>query len=395
MAKKADIEVIYPGKDGGDTLVRVTVSDSDLYGKQAILKFETEVNVKDDKPVNLQKLLYEHPFTIRAGQAVYEIRLPHKKLPKFTYSGRQIDILLRTTLVVDDGLIFDTKIGETHQLPILDKPKVKNDAGAMIEPEDLFNFFANLKAIPFQNQVITLVLVVLGGLVMLVNAVIGVHDQFVPEAATWLYSHYSSDGDSSSPLAAALTGSGVLGAGIWFLMKSQLRKYMKFHFNKLPDRIRPGLDYPADRFFSGKSRVPLKDITLRIVASNMERGQYRRQRGSKTVTVSFKEPVRGVKLFEKTVKHIPANSPISDWFAGDSIRFDDMFHVLYPPNMISETHGLDVHWEIQLLHPEFVDHELAGPQGKFKYEDFLGDGSGDDDPADNEEKTKSGLTFEL
>ena len=39
--------------------------------------------------------------------------------------------------------------------------------------------------------------------------------------------------------------------------------------------------------------------------------------------------------------------------------------------LVADTHGLDVHWEIQLLHPEFVDQELVGPTTPFAYEDFL------------------------
>ena len=49
----------------------------------------------------------------------------------------------------------------------------------------------------------------------------------------WLYSHYDGDGGSESPLVKALFGSGALGAGVWFLIRRQLRKYMKFHLAKL------------------------------------------------------------------------------------------------------------------------------------------------------------------
>ena len=48
-----------------------------------------------------------------------------------------------------------------------------------------------------------------------------------------------------------------------------------------------------------------------------------------------------------------------------------MLATLYPPFEISNSRGLDVHWEIQLLHPEFVDQELIGPISLFAYEDFL------------------------
>jgi hypothetical protein len=39
--------------------------------------------------------------------------------------------------------------------------------------------------------------------------------------------------------------------------------------------------------------------------------------------------------------------------------------------MISSTHGLDIHWEVQLIHKEFIDQELIWDKKYFKYEDFL------------------------
>jgi hypothetical protein len=274
-------------------------------------------------------------------------------------------------------------------LTIGDKPSVNDDAKSIIDPKDIFSFFANLKAIPVYNQALTSGLVVIGGIVVIVNAIIGIHDEFVPQSMTWLYSQATSS-DDSGPMEIALTGSGILGVGIWYMMKEQLRKYMKFHMSRqLPPMIRPGVDYAVKEFFSGRSRVPLSDATLRIVASNMECGQYRRRQGSTTRTVSFREPVRGVILFEKTVAAIPARVPVTDYFAVDTFRFDEMFEVLYPPNKVSESHGLDIHWEIQLLHPEFVDHELTGPTNIMPYHYFLKGGKNDDKPR------QGGLTFEF
>ena len=39
--------------------------------------------------------------------------------------------------------------------------------------------------------------------------------------------------------------------------------------------------------------------------------------------------------------------------------------------MISSTHGLDLYWEIQLIHNELVDQELIGKVHKLKIQDFL------------------------
>ena len=48
-----------------------------------------------------------------------------------------------------------------------------------------------------------------------------------------------------------------------------------------------------------------------------------------------------------------------------------MFRALYPPQMVSDSHGLAVHWEIQLIHDDFVDQELVGSSDPFHFEDFL------------------------
>ncbi len=371
---QARFEITDPGGEGHDATIRIQILDPDLFGKDATFRLESRVEVHDSRAVNDDVLLYETSFYITPGRSLYKIKVPAEKLRIYTYKGGMIDIELRTQLTVDDSLLFDTKLSESHQLPLGDKPKVADEADGIIKPDDVFKFVANFKAIPFHNQVITLMLVTIGGILALISAITGIHDQFVPEAQTWFFSQINSDGESQSPIVGGVVFGGVIGGVVWFAMKNQLRKYMKFRWRSaLPAKINPGVDYPVDKFFAGKAQVPLDDITLRIVACNMECGQYRRGSGSNVRTVSFREPIRGVVLFEKTVPSIPASSPISSWFHGDTFLFDDMFRVLYPPNMISLTHGIDVRWEIQLLHPEFVDQELEGPKGHFSYKDFLND----------------------
>ena len=370
MASAIDMDLVRDESDGSAPLVcRLRVNDPDLVGHAAEFSLVAEVEVKRRRGVDTSKTLHSEEFRVQSGET--EFHIPAGKLRFYSYAGKHIGLRLLTRVKVDDAFLFDTTVSEEQLIRIGGKPRLNTDADEIIEPGDVFRFFANLKAIPPQNQLITLGLAVVGGLVMLANALIGLHDQSVPEAATWLYSHYDSDGDSESPLFKALLGSGALGAGVWFLMRRQLRKYMKFHLAKLPARIERGLDYRVAELFGGRARVPLEAVTLRIVACNMECGQYREQRGSRTVTVSFREPVRGVVLYEKTVSRIPARVPIADYF-NDRIRFDPMFAALYPPAMLGSSHGVELRWEVQLLHPEFVDQELIGPTEGLAYEDFLG-----------------------
>ena len=96
--------------------------------------------------------------------------------------------------------------------------------------------------------------------------------------------------------------------------------------------------------------------------------------GSTRRKVSFSHPLQGVLLYEKSVSLIPAKQLVENYFQG-TVDFAPMFDALYPPNVISDTHGLYVYWEIQLLLDKLVDQELKGPIDKMAIADFFSDGS--------------------
>ena len=294
-----------------------------------------------------------------------------KKLGRgYAYTGNQIEIFIETELKVDDGMIFDTKVAGAHRLKVLDKPEISGNAKELAEPKDRVNFFANIKAIPPKARMITLALVFVGGIVALVNSMLGLHDQFVPESQTYFYSHSDSDGDGQSPLMNSLALSGGLGAAIWFAMRRQLRKYMKFEAKPAPGQITPDTRIAAADLIDGKARVPLEGATFRIVAYNRELGKYTRGSGTNQRTVSFATPARAVVLYEQYLPHVPAHTPLSGVLEG-SVEFAPLFAALYPPQLIGSNHGIDVHWEIQLIHPKFVDHEVVISNSAFEYEHFL------------------------
>lgn len=213
MAKSVRMEVIDHGAHDRDGLLRITFLNQDLAGKRASFTLEAEVKVDDSSPVHDDKVLHKEEFTISAHKPMRDIRLPSASFDHFSYQGNKIDILLHCKLTIDDSILFDTKLTEALNIPLGDKPKINNNASAIIDPKDIFNFFANLKAIPAHNQLLTLGLAVIGGIVIVVNAIIGIHDQFVPQSMTWLYSH-PTNSDDSGPLESALAGSGILGVMI-------------------------------------------------------------------------------------------------------------------------------------------------------------------------------------
>ncbi|MDJ0937990.1 MAG: hypothetical protein QNJ06_17600 [Kiloniellales bacterium] len=370
MTAAIDMELARDETDSSAPLVcKVRVNDPELVGHDAEFHLDATVEVKRSDGISSSHTLHWEAFQVQSGET--EFQIPASKLRFYSYAGKHVDLRLHTKVWVNDAVVFDTKVSEEQLIRIGAKPPLNSEAAEIIEPKDAFRFFANLKAIPPLNRMITLGLVVVGGLVVLANAAVGVHDQFSPEAATWFYSHQRSNGGFKIPLLTALIGSGALGAGIWFLMRRQLRGYMQLRLAPLPARIERGVDYRVSDLVAGHSRVPLEDVTLRIVAGNLECGQYRKLLGRKAVAVSFQEPMRGVVLYEKTVDRIPARMPIADYF-NDRLSFDPMFAALYPPAMLGSSHGIDVRWEVQILHADLVDRKLIGPTEGLAYEDFLG-----------------------
>ncbi len=350
----------------------VRVDDPDLVGKQATFTVEQRVRCKVSSPVHKARSISSREFRLQAGIQGYD--LPPLPRDVFTYSGEKIDIELNGRLEVDDGVFFDTKIevGIVAQAPLPPRQKAPADAKSVHSPGDSFNFFANLRAIPAKARLVVIWLILVGLPVIALNAVVGVRDQMVPESQVWFYDHSGDDG-SESPLLKALAGSGAFGFGLWLAIRQQLRKYMDFSARLPGERpCRGGGCKPAE-VFQGQARVALEEVVVRLVAYNREHGQYTKQEKSgnstRTVTKSFTSESRGVVLYEQKLFLLPPETPLADALEGE-IRYDPLFEALYPPMMIGDSHGLSVQLEAQLLHPEFVDHDVELPVSGLEVADF-------------------------
>ncbi len=356
----------------GELMVLAQVSCADLIGHEASFTICTDAIVKDDHPVNDSKELYRKDFSISSSKPM-QFAIPANVFTAgmYQYDGQKIRIECFGKLVVNNKLFFrDFSIQKKIPGSMLKKPTVNVDSQALIEPKDAFKFSKNLMAIPIHTRFVVLALALVGLIVIAINSLVGVHDQMVPESQTWLYDHHASDGDGESPLMKSLMGSGGVGAMIWYAIRRRLRKYMTFRFAKVPTKIDQNTQVSVGELFQGSSRVDLHNITVNIVACNLEKGQYVRGSGSNRRTVSFSKPVRAVNVYCKTIPKIPARQPVAQFFQ-DEITFEEMFKTLYPPQEVSDTHGMAVYWEIQLIHPEFVDQELVGDASIFNADDFI------------------------
>lgn len=355
--------------DPAAVIAVVTCSNPELVGHDASLTLTAKAEVHDSRAVHSEKKVLSRSFKV--GREPERIAIPRHSLPAYTYSGQHVDVEVHAKLKVDDGLIFDTTLKKELSLELarLRSGGDSGNAKQIVEPKDAFSFWANWRAIPAQNKLISLGLAVALAIVGTVNSIVGYHDQFAPESQTYIYSHRDSDGDSKSPLVDSSYVTGGAAVAIWFALRKQLRKYMTFTAQGKPIMDRT-TQVCVGKLFRGRSRVPLHNVVLRVVACNVEKGQYTRGSGSNKRTVSFQEPVRAVVLFEKRVAEIAARAPVEELFP-ETFCFGPIFDALYPPNKVSSTHGVDLHWEIQLLHDEFVDQEIVGSLAGLDNEAFF------------------------
>lgn len=336
-------------------------------GRSADVELRLKVKTKRNRGIDENKCVLSEKFKVTGAR--HEMPIGDRLYELYSHTGEKIDLDIEVHVEIDDGFIFDTKLHTDIERQLLRSPTPNKNAAELIEPPDKYDFRANLRAIPPKNRMIVTVLGLIGSILIGINSLLGLHDEFSPASGIYFYDHVGSDG-SESPMMKSLAGSGGLGLTIWLAIRAQLRRYMKIE-------LKPGLKFPrrgerwqARDLIRGSARVPLEKTRLRVVAVNDEKGQYEEGSGTKKRTVSFAHPFRGVLIYEQYLPFIPAHTPVESYLEGE-LDFEEMFEVLYPPLMTSTTHGIDLRWEVQLVHPLFVDQELACPCTGLAFADFM------------------------
>lgn len=348
-------------RDADGCAVLVHVFDPELQGVFSRLVVTHRAHVKRGSPVHHEIPLVTRRVTLQPGEN--RIALGDALDKAYGYVGDKLDLRLTAKLTINDGVIFNTDVDIDLSDVCRLTPRTARQAQAksVHSPSDRFNFLANLRAIPGAARAKVLWLLIIGGPLILANMVVGTRDQFVPESRTWFYDHRDGDGGSESPLMKALVGSGAIGAGIWMMVLAQLRRYMRFEATRPDGLVDRDTRWDPSTMVRGKARVPLQQVTLRLVAYNREHGQYTKRekkgKSSRTVTKEFVNDACGVVLYERLLPFVPTGIDVGSYLQGD-VALAPLFDALYPPLMLGMQHGLSVQFEVQLLHPEFVDQEV-------------------------------------
>jgi hypothetical protein len=330
-----------------------------------------------------------HTRRIALAGLTHDVPLP-SNLAAYDYHGRDIALRLSLRLTDTKGKILaETRLRDDETGLLAARPKLAEDPDALMNPEDKYSFFGNLRALPLGSQLAVAVLGFGLWLLAAANVFVGAHDQWVAEpplsemerfnlqvagrhdelnrvrVAPYLYGK----GTRRVPIIDATQNSIMISLLAWFLVRQRLPRYGDFHLFLFLPPLRPGTRIAARRLVRGRSHVDLFDVTVRVVAANLE--CWRRKAGAgEKVDKEIRQTVRAVRLYERNIPYVPAGSPIGD-FLKDDVDFTPMFRALNPPLMVTATHGLELAWQVQLLHPEFVDQVLPGATSTLKFADFL------------------------
>ena len=366
MAGTAKLRIEGRQSESGPARATLVLEDGRYSGREATLSMRTQVDVTRSGGVdaNEQRTLLQ--FRIAGRETPLE--LPAEACERFGYSGDSITIASTIRVQVEGETVLEGSVDDFRDVRVGRRPQGEN-AAELIEPSDKFSILDNLRALPPQNRLKAVAIMLVGSLFIAVNSFVGVHDQFVPESRTWFYDHRGSDG-SESPVEKSLFGSGAAAAALWVALRAQLRRYMSIALVAGFATPRRGTRIDARQLLRGKARVALEQVRVRVVAANRELGKYTERSGTRTRTVTFQNPVHAVVLYDTFLPHVPAHAPIESYLSGE-VDFAQMFASLYPPLRVGSEHGIDLVWEAQLLHPKFVDQEVMGPVDGLRFADFL------------------------
>jgi hypothetical protein len=373
------------------TVCRITQEGEPPAERTVDLRIVARVELRDSQGIPEEQVLHSRRMRLAPGSQ--DVPLP-QQVASYDYHGQEIAVRLTLRLHDEKGKVLaEARLRDAETALLAPRPKLAECPRELMHPKDEYSLLANLKALPASVGMtvgaLAVALYVLAGL----NVAVGVHDQFVAEplpssterlnlilagrtdelnrvrVAPILYA--KGRGRRGAPILSAVQFSLYVVLLASLILHRHLSRYGDFHLFLFLPPLRPGARIAARRLIRGRTHADLHDVTARVVAGNLE--CWRRKPGAgEKVEKKIRTPVRAVKLYEFNLPYVPAGSSIGPFLEGE-VDFTAMFRALYPPLMVTSESGLDLVWQVQLLHPEFVDRALPGPTSNLRFADFLED----------------------
>lgn len=357
----------------------INVQDAKLVGRRATLQVViTLTSMNDGK--RREQVVYSRSVHLRPGRQ--PVALPDQQ-SVYMYYGKSFSLRPVLRLVDEAGelMVQRTLIGGRVCL-LGGRPRLHSCPTNLMQPRDAWSVLASFSALAVSARARVLFLGVMVLVLALANIGLGIHDQFyathpgkrpalaanreaadaVPTRSPYFY-HRRRNG---LPITDAAIWSFVMVTLGWASVRGQFKRYAWLDINLMLPPLRPGLKLPAHEVVRGRTDTPIGRAVLRVVAANLECSEIQKDRA----LVAHREPARAVLLYERELRFLSAGSSIDAELDGD-IDFTPMFEALYPPLMLDARWGVDLAWQVQLLHPDLIDLAVEGPVHSLRFVDFL------------------------
>lgn len=359
------LQHLLPSGPGDGGVLQIEVKKSEWLGKKAKLVVKAQGKVDKKGGIDVQEEILTREIELVEFES---LPLPERLTRWYRFQGKELSIELYAEIEVPDtGLLGgSTKV----RLDLGPKRQADEQAEKLSQPSDSFNLFKNFKAIPADAKAKVMGLSVVGLVVILFGLLVGWHDQTVPESQTFFFDHKGSKGKSESPLVKGLLTSGGAGLAVFIAIAYQLGRYIKIETKSIGSLNRRQR-VPIAEIIHGRTHSALTGATLRVVAYNIEKGACRvkKKKGGYREEL-FSNTIKATCLYDQPLPHIPAHTEISPFLQGE-VDFGKAYLDLLPPVVLDSKTGIDVEWEIQLLHDDFIDHELKGDPKIFNRNAFI------------------------
>ncbi len=357
----------------------INVQDRGLVGRRAELQVViTLTDMANGK--RREKVEFSQVTWLRSGRQRYP--LP-PSLSVYLFYGARLSLRPVLRLVGEGGKTIAQRslIGGRVCL-VGGRPRLHTCADSLMQPKDVWSLFANFSALAVSARARVLLVGFAALALALANLGVGFHDQFHAEQPRSRQSLALKQSNSdAAPTRAPILyrphrrGQPISDAAIWSLLmvtlgwasvRHQFKRYAWLEINLMLPPLRPGLRLPANQVVRGRTDTAIRHAVLRVVAANLECSENKQGRH----IVVRREPSRAVLLYERELRYLPAGSSIDAQLDGD-IDFSPLFEALYPPIKFDARWGVDVAWQVQLLHPDLIDLAVEGPVHSLRFVDFL------------------------
>jgi len=350
--------------------VKFDIKDNSLLGKSAWFDIELALDISD-KLLDKKKSVYRKKITFFEDKMV--LLIPISEVKVYPYKGEFISTSVSFNLdIIQSNILLNSKITSQPLKKLKHSADKEKKAEQILEPNDVFNLSTNLKTIIGSHRTLAFIYIIIGAILLTVFGVIGIYDQSIqPSQNVILFPQGHSIGKGAilnHPLIKAICLNFFIFLLFWYLMKKELRTYISKPKVNWPEEVNQQTVLSVNKLIDGLITSNLENLVVKIVAGNYEKYSYFDvMANQQKITV---HPKKAIVLYEKRIPKVSKGDNLSIYFDNEEFQLSKIFDTLFPTVKYDSKNGLFLHWEVQILHKDLIDHEIVGCTSIFNLSDF-------------------------